>query len=189
MVRKKNKDQTAKSNIHRENISPHTASMLKPGCTDTFHNSFTLRGFRVCLEQIRGSRAAVKMLPTFVRATPDGTEKGDYLALDLGGTNFRVLYVRVVEEQQKVVKMDSKICSIPQEMMLGTGEQHPDPLDQRLQLLRCGGTRRGEASERGHSQERGRCFHRNSENKETQLFKLSHVILHFSASCCLNAAD
>uniref|UniRef100_A0A3P8SIT6 Phosphotransferase n=1 Tax=Amphiprion percula TaxID=161767 RepID=A0A3P8SIT6_AMPPE len=45
-------------------------------------------------------RAAVKMLPTFVRATPDGTEKGDYLALDLGGTNFRVLYVRVVEEQE-----------------------------------------------------------------------------------------
>uniref|UniRef100_A0A3B4WKK1 Phosphotransferase n=1 Tax=Seriola lalandi dorsalis TaxID=1841481 RepID=A0A3B4WKK1_SERLL len=68
-------------------------------------------------------RAAVKMLPTFVRATPDGTEKGDYLALDLGGTNFRVLHVRVVEEQQRVLKMDSKICAIPQEIMLGTGEQ------------------------------------------------------------------
>uniref|UniRef100_A0A3Q1CBV6 hexokinase n=1 Tax=Amphiprion ocellaris TaxID=80972 RepID=A0A3Q1CBV6_AMPOC len=77
-------------------------------------------------------RAAVKMLPTFVRATPDGTEKGDYLALDLGGTNFRVLYVRVVEEQQKVVKMDSKICSIPQEMMLGTGEQLFDHIAQCL---------------------------------------------------------
>ncbi|XP_034539262.1 hexokinase-2-like isoform X2 [Notolabrus celidotus] len=68
-------------------------------------------------------RAPVKMLPTFVRATPDGTEKGDFLALDLGGTNFRVLHVRVVEEQQKVLKMDSQICAIPKEMMLGTGEQ------------------------------------------------------------------
>ncbi|XP_031163929.2 hexokinase-2-like [Sander lucioperca] len=68
-------------------------------------------------------RAAVKMLPTFVRATPDGTEKGDFLALDLGGTNFRVLHVRVVEEEQKVLKMDSQICAIPKEMMLGTGEQ------------------------------------------------------------------
>uniref|UniRef100_A0A8D3AKV7 Phosphotransferase n=1 Tax=Scophthalmus maximus TaxID=52904 RepID=A0A8D3AKV7_SCOMX len=68
-------------------------------------------------------RAAVKMLPTFVRATPDGTEKGDFLALDLGGTNFRVLHVRVMEEEQKVLKMDSQICAIPQEMMLGTGEQ------------------------------------------------------------------
>ncbi|KAG7516707.1 hexokinase-2-like [Solea senegalensis] len=68
-------------------------------------------------------RAAVKMLPTFVRATPDGTEKGDFLALDLGGTNFRVLHVRVCEDEQQVLKMDSQICSIPQEMMLGPGEQ------------------------------------------------------------------
>ncbi|XP_074528069.1 hexokinase-2-like [Halichoeres trimaculatus] len=69
------------------------------------------------------NKASVKMLPTFVRATPDGTEKGDFLALDLGGTNFRVLHVRVVEEEQKVLKMDSQICAIPKEMMLGTGEQ------------------------------------------------------------------
>lgn len=67
--------------------------------------------------------APVKMLPTFVRATPDGTEKGDFLALDLGGTNFRVLHVRVVEEEQKVLKMDSQICAIPKEMMLGPGEE------------------------------------------------------------------
>ncbi|XP_035288556.1 hexokinase-2-like isoform X1 [Anguilla anguilla] len=67
--------------------------------------------------------APVKMLPTFVRATPDGTEKGDYLALDLGGTNFRVLHVRVVEDEQRVLKMDSKICAIPQEIMLGPGEK------------------------------------------------------------------
>ncbi|XP_028276726.1 hexokinase-2-like [Parambassis ranga] len=68
-------------------------------------------------------RASVKMLPTFVRATPDGTEKGDFLALDLGGTNFRVLHVRVVEEEQKMLKVDSEICAIPQEIMQGTGEQ------------------------------------------------------------------
>ncbi|XP_037324251.2 hexokinase-2-like [Pungitius pungitius] len=68
-------------------------------------------------------KAPVKMLPTFVRATPDGTEKGDFLALDLGGTNFRVLHVRVVEEQQKVLKMNSQICAIPKEMMQGTGEE------------------------------------------------------------------
>lgn len=51
------------------------------------------------------------------------SEKGDYLALDLGGTNFRVLHVRVVEEEQTVLKMDSQICAIPQEMMLGPGEE------------------------------------------------------------------
>uniref|UniRef100_A0A8C9NIA3 Phosphotransferase n=1 Tax=Serinus canaria TaxID=9135 RepID=A0A8C9NIA3_SERCA len=37
--------------------------------------------------------ASVRMLPTYVNHTPDGTEKGDFLALDLGGTNFRVLVV------------------------------------------------------------------------------------------------
>ncbi|KAK7925014.1 hypothetical protein WMY93_007324 [Mugilogobius chulae] len=68
-------------------------------------------------------KAPVKMLPTFVRATPDGTEEGDFLALDLGGTNFRVLHVRVQQDQKKVLKMDSEICAIPQELMTGPGEQ------------------------------------------------------------------
>lgn len=50
-------------------------------------------------------------------------EKGDFLALDLGGTNFRVLHVRVVEEEQKMLKMKGQICAVPQELMLGSGEQ------------------------------------------------------------------
>ncbi|XP_061104626.1 hexokinase-2-like isoform X1 [Conger conger] len=91
----------------------------------------TLRDVSVRLRRdlIRGlgkhthRRAPVKMLPTFVRATPDGTEKGDFLALDLGGTHFRVLHVRVLEDQQKLLKMDSQICAIPQEIMLGPGSQ------------------------------------------------------------------
>jgi len=33
--------------------------------------------------------AAVKMLPSYVRATSVGREKGKYLALDLGGSRFR----------------------------------------------------------------------------------------------------
>lgn len=35
------------------------------------------------------------MLPTFVRLIPDGTEKGTFLAADLGGTNFRVCSVEL----------------------------------------------------------------------------------------------
>ncbi|XP_072302101.1 hexokinase-2-like [Eucyclogobius newberryi] len=68
-------------------------------------------------------KASVKMLPTFVRATPDGTEEGDFLALDLGGTNFRVFHVRVQQDERNVLKMDSEICAIPREIMTGTGEQ------------------------------------------------------------------
>ncbi len=40
-------------------------------------------------------QADIKMFPTYVRSIPDGSEKGDFLALDLGGTNFRVLWVQI----------------------------------------------------------------------------------------------
>ncbi|KAJ8380236.1 hypothetical protein SKAU_G00010140 [Synaphobranchus kaupii] len=67
--------------------------------------------------------ATVRMLPTFVRSTPDGTEHGDFLALDLGGTNFRVLLVRVRSGKRRSVEMHNKIYAIPQEIMHGTGEE------------------------------------------------------------------
>lgn len=67
--------------------------------------------------------ASVKMLPTYVRSTPDGTERGDFLALDLGGTNFRVLLVRVRSGKRRSVEMHNKIYAIPQDIMQGTGEE------------------------------------------------------------------
>jgi len=39
--------------------------------------------------------ADVKMFPTFVTGIPDGTEKGDYLAIDFGRSNFRILWVHL----------------------------------------------------------------------------------------------
>ncbi|KAJ7324256.1 hypothetical protein JRQ81_017276 [Phrynocephalus forsythii] len=67
--------------------------------------------------------ASVKMLPTFVRGMPDGTEKGKFLALDLGGTNFRVLLVKIRSGRSKSVRMYNKIFAIPVEIMQGTGEE------------------------------------------------------------------
>ncbi|NWX55278.1 HXK2 protein, partial [Promerops cafer] len=67
--------------------------------------------------------ASVKMLPTFVRSTPDGTEDGDFLALDLGGTNFRVLRVRVSDNGLRKVEMENQIYAIPEELMRGSGVQ------------------------------------------------------------------
>lgn len=51
------------------------------------------------------------------------SEKGDFLALDLGGTNFRVLLVRVRNGMRRGVEMHNKIYSIPVEIMQGTGEE------------------------------------------------------------------
>ncbi|XP_005915171.1 hexokinase-1 [Haplochromis burtoni] len=67
--------------------------------------------------------ATVKMLPTFVQSTPDGTEHGDFLALDLGGTNFRVLLVKIRSGKRRSVEMHNKIYAIPLEVMQGTGEE------------------------------------------------------------------
>ncbi|XP_069557734.1 hexokinase-2 isoform X1 [Brachyistius frenatus] len=84
---------------------------------------------RMSREMVRGlskqthEQASVKMLPTYVRSTPDGTEHGDFLALDLGGSSFRVLLVRVHSGKKPNVVMHNKIYSIPQETMQGTGDE------------------------------------------------------------------
>ncbi|XP_005990008.1 hexokinase HKDC1 isoform X1 [Latimeria chalumnae] len=67
--------------------------------------------------------ATVKMLPTFVRSMPDGSEKGDFLALDLGGSNFRVLRVKVSEDGKQKVEMESQFYPTPEEVIHGTGKQ------------------------------------------------------------------
>ncbi|NXY51650.1 HXK3 protein, partial [Ceuthmochares aereus] len=64
------------------------------------------------------ANTSLRMLPTYVRNTPDGTERGEFLALDLGGTNFRVLVVRVAED----IRITSEIYVIPPDIMQGTGE-------------------------------------------------------------------
>ena len=63
--------------------------------------------------------ATVKCYPTFVRYLPTGNETGRFLALDLGGTNFRVLLVTIGENKE--FSMESKIFAIPKEIMIGTG--------------------------------------------------------------------
>lgn len=41
-----------------------------------------------------GDDVVVKMLITYIYSLPDGTEIGDYLNVDLGGSKFRVLLIR-----------------------------------------------------------------------------------------------
>lgn len=64
--------------------------------------------------------ADIKMFPTYVRSLPDGTERGDILALDLGGTNFRVLLINLDSGE---IKVKSKVFLIPQSIMTGSGIQ------------------------------------------------------------------
>uniref|UniRef100_A0A804NE56 Phosphotransferase n=1 Tax=Zea mays TaxID=4577 RepID=A0A804NE56_MAIZE len=55
-----------------------------------------------------GSSVLLKMLVTYVDSLPSGDEKGLFYALDLGGTNFRVLRIQFGGKEQRIVKQESK---------------------------------------------------------------------------------
>ncbi|XP_043720272.1 hexokinase-1-like [Telopea speciosissima] len=62
----------------------------------------------------------LKMLISYVDNLPTGDEKGVFYALDLGGTNFRVLRVELGGKKERVVKQDFVEVSIPPHLMIGT---------------------------------------------------------------------
>ncbi|XP_066948630.1 hexokinase-2-like [Macrobrachium rosenbergii] len=58
---------------------------------------------------------------TFIPELPDGTENGEFLALDLGGTNFRVIYVKMAGGQFTEEVVD--LFQIPEAIRFGPGEK------------------------------------------------------------------
>ncbi|KAG0487898.1 hypothetical protein HPP92_006709 [Vanilla planifolia] len=64
----------------------------------------------------------LKMLLTFVDGLPDGKEMGTYYALDLGGTNFRVLRVLLGGRDSMILRHQVESQAIPQHLMMGTTE-------------------------------------------------------------------
>eukprot|EP00392_Amoebophrya_sp_AT5.2_P001575 g1577.t1 len=80
-------------------IPPNAAALLREWffhdddsvvrCSDVM-----LQRMREGLED-RTSTSQLKMLPTFIERFPTGNEKTDCLAVDLGGTNLRVMYIRL----------------------------------------------------------------------------------------------
>ncbi|XP_054722126.1 hexokinase-2-like [Uloborus diversus] len=83
-------------------------------------SALLLQEFNNGLSAQNHKTATVKMFPTFVRDVPDGSEQGKFLALDLGGTNFRVLCIDLDGDQFNMI---NEIYEIPQSIMLGSGEQ------------------------------------------------------------------
>lgn len=64
----------------------------------------------------------LKMLPAFLETLPTGEEKGCFYALDLGGTNFRVLRARFGGEKG-LLNQESETYTIPQKLMLGENDE------------------------------------------------------------------
>ncbi|XP_070789896.1 hexokinase-3 [Pituophis catenifer annectens] len=75
------------------------------------------------LSKAANKKSCLRMLPTFVCYLPDGSERGDFLALDLGGTNFRVLMVQVKSQEEGGVHIINETYAIPPEITQSTGLQ------------------------------------------------------------------
>ncbi|KAK1553701.1 hypothetical protein Q3G72_002317 [Acer saccharum] len=65
----------------------------------------------------------LKMILSYVDNLPTGNERGLFYALDLGGTNFRVLRVQLGGKEELVQATEFEQVSIPQDLMFGTSEQ------------------------------------------------------------------
>ncbi|KAJ6003183.1 Glucokinase [Penicillium sp. IBT 35674x] len=66
-------------------------------------------------EGLAQENTTLSQIPTFVTAVPNGTEKGLYLAVDLGGTNFRVCSVEL--NGDTTFSLTQSKIMIPRELM------------------------------------------------------------------------
>ncbi|GJU24441.1 hexokinase-1-like protein [Tanacetum coccineum] len=64
----------------------------------------------------------LKMLISYVENLPTSDEEGVYYALDLGGTNFRVLRVQLAGKSG-IISQDFVEASIPPHLMVGTSQE------------------------------------------------------------------
>lgn len=65
----------------------------------------------------------LKMLISYVDNLPTGDEEGLFYALDLGGTNFRVLRILLGGRVGRVVKQEAEEVSIPPHLMVGSSDE------------------------------------------------------------------
>jgi hexokinase len=75
----------------------------------------TIAAFHGDMERgLGGEPSSLKMLPAFVD-NPSGKEKGEFLALDLGGSNFRILLVRLAGDGSAPEVTSRKYSLSPEE--------------------------------------------------------------------------
>eukprot|EP00128_Syssomonas_multiformis_P013264 Colp12_sorted_trinity150504_noHs@1282 len=121
------KDKLEKGKVDEEHIDRKKTSLV----VESLHSEFLLdtdflkRIKRHMMnEMILGlhtsGKSSMAMFPTYVRHLPTGEESGEFLALDLGGSNFRVLHLKLDGKGGCI--SDSKKYVIPQKTMTGTGE-------------------------------------------------------------------
>ncbi|KAF2116630.1 hypothetical protein BDV96DRAFT_598511 [Lophiotrema nucula] len=67
-------------------------------------------------EGLQSEGTELSQIPTYVTAVPNGTEKGLYMAVDLGGTNFRVCSIQL--HGNTTFSLTQSKVAIPRELMV-----------------------------------------------------------------------
>lgn len=80
--------------------------------------------------------ATIKCLQTYVQDMPTGNEKGSFLALNLGSSNFRTLKLELGENQY--CKVDKQIFPYSKELMTGSGTKLFDYIAKCLETFLSG---------------------------------------------------
>ncbi|KAI1472437.1 uncharacterized protein F4812DRAFT_448999 [Daldinia caldariorum] len=73
-------------------------------------------------EGLEREGTSLSQIPTYVTSVPNGTEKGLYLAVDLGGTNFRVCSVHL--NGDTTFNLTYSKVAIPKELMVAKKASH-----------------------------------------------------------------
>jgi hexokinase len=87
--------------------------------------------------------SSILMLPTWVTQLPTGEERGACFAVDIGGTNFRVAYIKLGSGPGEVEAAEMEQVAIPRHVYTGTAEQLFDflarPLARLVQRVQASG--------------------------------------------------
>ncbi|GAB1311599.1 glucokinase [Madurella fahalii] len=89
--------------------------------TDEDVNKGVKEFLRQMAEGLEKDGTSLSQIPTYVTAVPNGTEKGLYMAVDLGGTNFRVCSIKL--NGDTTFNLAYSKVAIPRELMVAKTAQ------------------------------------------------------------------
>ncbi|KAK3336064.1 hypothetical protein B0T19DRAFT_436878 [Cercophora scortea] len=102
--------------------------------TDEDVNKGVQEFLRQMSEGLEKDGTSLSQIPTYVTAVPNGTEKGLYMAVDLGGTNFRVCSINL--NGDSTFHLTYTKVAIPKELMVAkTAEELFAFLAQQIELF------------------------------------------------------
>ncbi|KAK5656349.1 hypothetical protein OQA88_4729 [Cercophora sp. LCS_1] len=102
--------------------------------TDEDVNKGVKEFLRQMSEGLEKDGTSLSQIPTYVTAVPNGTEKGLYMAVDLGGTNFRVCSIQL--NGDTTFNLTYSKVAIPKELMVAkTAEELFAFLAKQIQLF------------------------------------------------------